>query len=84
MYTFHRYWCLKEAFVKAVGSGLASGLDKVEFHNTRWTSISVKINGEDMREWGFWLSEMGKRHLVSSSSYFNFMSFIEVLALESL
>ncbi|XP_059434759.1 uncharacterized protein LOC132167752 isoform X1 [Corylus avellana] len=62
---FYRYWCLKEAYVKAIGSGLASGLDKVEFHNTRWTGISVKINGEDMREWGFWLSEMGKRHLVS-------------------
>ncbi|KAF5470143.1 hypothetical protein F2P56_010676 [Juglans regia] len=62
---FYRYWCLKEAYVKAIGSGLAYGLDKVEFHNTRWTSISVKINGEDVREWKFWLFELGKRHWVS-------------------
>lgn len=62
---FCRYWCLKEAYVKAIGSGLGYGLDKVEFHNTRWTNISVKINGEDMKEWGFWLFELGKRHWVS-------------------
>ncbi|XP_040995027.1 L-aminoadipate-semialdehyde dehydrogenase-phosphopantetheinyl transferase-like [Juglans microcarpa x Juglans regia] len=62
---FYRYWCLKEAYVKAIGSGLAYGLDKVEFHNTRWTSISVKINGEDVKEWKFWLVELGKRHWVS-------------------
>ncbi|KAG2669450.1 hypothetical protein I3760_14G035100 [Carya illinoinensis] len=62
---FYRYWCLKEAYVKAIGSGLAYGLDKVEFHNTRWMSISVKINGKDVRDWKFWLFELRKRHWVS-------------------
>ncbi|KAF3950079.1 hypothetical protein CMV_024122 [Castanea mollissima] len=62
---FYRYWCLKEAYVKAIGSGLAYGLDKVEFLHTRWTNISVKINGEDTREWRFWLFELGKGHWAS-------------------
>ncbi|KAK9283312.1 hypothetical protein L1049_011550 [Liquidambar formosana] len=62
---FYRYWCLKEAFVKAMGTGVAYRLDKVEFHHTRWTNIFVKIDGEDMREWRFWLFELGKRHWVS-------------------
>ncbi|KAK3228499.1 hypothetical protein Dsin_000380 [Dipteronia sinensis] len=62
---FYRYWCLKEAYVKAMGSGLSYGLDKVEFHHTGWTDISVKIDGEAMIEWRFWLFELEKRHWVS-------------------
>ncbi|KAF3437751.1 hypothetical protein FNV43_RR20507 [Rhamnella rubrinervis] len=62
---FYRYWCLKEAYVKARGSGLTYGLDKVEFHHHSWTNISVKIDGKAMPEWRFWLSELGKGHLVS-------------------
>ncbi|KAJ0046266.1 hypothetical protein Pint_05822 [Pistacia integerrima] len=59
------YWCLKEAYVKAIGSGVAYRLDKVEFHHTDWTNISVKIDGEAMTEWRFWLFELGRRHWVS-------------------
>ncbi|XP_031282768.1 L-aminoadipate-semialdehyde dehydrogenase-phosphopantetheinyl transferase-like [Pistacia vera] len=62
---FYRYWCLKEAYVKAIGSGVAYRLDKVEFHHTDWTNISVKIDGEAMTEWRFWLFELGRRHWVS-------------------
>lgn len=62
---FYRYWCLKEAFVKAIGSGLAFDLDKVEFHHCCWTNISVNVEGKAMREWRFWLLELGKNHLVS-------------------
>lgn len=62
---FYRYWCLKEAYVKAIGIGVAYGLDKVEFHHTGWGNISVKIDGETMTEWKFWLFELGKRHWAS-------------------
>ncbi|KAH9769071.1 ACPS domain-containing protein [Citrus sinensis] len=61
---FYRYWCLKEAYVKAIGIGVAYGLDKVEFHHTGWGNISVKIDGETMTEWKFWLFELGKRHWI--------------------
>ncbi|KAJ4840432.1 hypothetical protein Tsubulata_034746 [Turnera subulata] len=62
---FFRYWCLKEAFVKAVGSGLGYGVDKIEFHHKNWTDISVKVDGEFMKEWKFWIFELPKRHWVS-------------------
>ncbi|CAK7325234.1 unnamed protein product [Dovyalis caffra] len=62
---FYRYWCLKEAFVKAIGSGLAYGVDKIEFHHTNWTNISVNVDGEPLTEWRFWLFELPKRHWVA-------------------
>ncbi|XP_004307066.1 PREDICTED: L-aminoadipate-semialdehyde dehydrogenase-phosphopantetheinyl transferase-like [Fragaria vesca subsp. vesca] len=62
---FYRYWCLKEAFVKATGSGLVDNLYKVEFHHSCWENISVNIEGKATREWRFWLLELGKNHLVS-------------------
>ncbi|KAM5550642.1 hypothetical protein ABKV19_027139 [Rosa sericea] len=65
LFEFYRYWCLKEAFVKAIGSGLAYDLDKVEFHHSCWANISVNIEGKATREWRFWLLELGKNHLVS-------------------
>ncbi|XP_034703289.1 L-aminoadipate-semialdehyde dehydrogenase-phosphopantetheinyl transferase-like isoform X2 [Vitis riparia] len=42
---FYRYWSLKEAFVKAMGTGLAYRLDNVEFCHTNWTNIYVNMNG---------------------------------------
>lgn len=62
---FYRYWSLKEAYVKAIGSGLTEELNKVEFSHTRWTNISVKVDGKVMTEWRFWLFELGDRHCVS-------------------
>ncbi|GLT88741.1 hypothetical protein SLE2022_067520 [Rubroshorea leprosula] len=62
---FYRYWCLKEAYVKAIGSGLSSRLDNVEFHHSSWRDISVKIDGVYKKEWRFWLFELGNRHWVS-------------------
>ncbi|KAI8563414.1 hypothetical protein RHMOL_Rhmol03G0109700 [Rhododendron molle] len=60
-----RYWCVKEAFVKAIGTGVGYRLDSVEFHHTRWTNIFVKLDGKELKEWRFWLYELGKRHMVS-------------------
>ncbi|XP_057979006.1 uncharacterized protein LOC131165337 isoform X3 [Malania oleifera] len=62
---FYRYWCLKEAFVKAIGTGMWYRLDKIEFHHNRWSDIFVKIDGRELEDWKFWLSELGKGHWVS-------------------
>ncbi|KAJ4720588.1 L-aminoadipate-semialdehyde dehydrogenase-phosphopantetheinyl transferase-like [Melia azedarach] len=62
---FYRYWCLKEAYVKAIGIGVANSLDKVEFHHTGWANISVKSDGVTATDWRFWLFELGKGHWVA-------------------
>ncbi|KAK8548334.1 hypothetical protein V6N13_054861 [Hibiscus sabdariffa] len=62
---FYRYWCLKEAYVKAIGSGLGYGLQNVEFHHINWTNISVKVDGVTNPRWRFWLFDLGKGHSVS-------------------
>ena len=61
-----RYWSLKEAYVKAIGSGLTEELNKVEFTHMCWTDIMAKVDGNAMTEWRFWLFELGERHCVSS------------------
>ncbi|XP_045809091.1 L-aminoadipate-semialdehyde dehydrogenase-phosphopantetheinyl transferase-like [Trifolium pratense] len=62
---FYKYWSLKEAYVKAMGSGLIEGLNKVEFSHTNWTNISATMDGEVMALWRFWLIELGERHCVA-------------------
>lgn len=62
----NRYWCLKEAFVKALGTGVGYKLDHVEFHHKEWTNIYVKVDGDVLNDWTFWLSELQGRHRVSS------------------
>ncbi|XVE81150.1 hypothetical protein DITRI_Ditri15bG0039600 [Diplodiscus trichospermus] len=62
---FYRHWSLKEAYVKAIGSGLTYGLHKVEFYHTSWTNISVKVDGVLNAQWRFCLFDLGKGHWVS-------------------
>ncbi|KAJ8754525.1 hypothetical protein K2173_005686 [Erythroxylum novogranatense] len=62
---FYRYWCLKEAYVKAIGCGVTYGLDRVEFHHTNWTNIWAKVNGKPMPDCKFWLFELPKKHYVA-------------------
>ncbi|XP_027111306.1 uncharacterized protein [Coffea arabica] len=62
---FYRYWCLKEAFVKAIGVGVGKRLDNVEFHHSDWNDIFVIVDGTEFNNWRFWLLEMGENHLVS-------------------
>ncbi|XP_052198921.1 uncharacterized protein LOC127806015 [Diospyros lotus] len=62
---FYRYWCLKEAFVKAIGTGVGYRLDFVEFHHTNWANIFVKVDEKELKEWRFWLYELGRMHMVS-------------------
>lgn len=62
---FYRYWCLKEAYSKAIGVGVGSTLDTVEFHHTNWNDIFVKVDGNKLEDWRFWLLELGKDHSVA-------------------
>jgi 4'-phosphopantetheinyl transferase len=61
---FYRYWCVKESFVKAIGSGVGYRLDCVEFDHDNWTNISVKIDGQELKYWKFDLFELGIGHSV--------------------
>lgn len=61
---FCRYWCVKESFVKAIGTGVGYKLDGIEFHQRDWTNIRVKINGKEMKDWKFWLLSIGKNYAV--------------------
>lgn len=62
---FFRYWCLKEAFVKALGTGVGYKLDHVEFHHKGWTDIYVKVDGNVLKDWNFWLFELQGKHRVA-------------------
>ncbi|XP_059307748.1 uncharacterized protein LOC132059214 [Lycium ferocissimum] len=62
---FYRYWSLKEAFVKAIGDGVGYKLDTVEFHHENWENIVVKVDGKELKDWRFWLLELGKDHVAS-------------------
>ncbi|CAK9316964.1 unnamed protein product [Citrullus colocynthis] len=62
---FYRYWSLKEAYVKAIGNGMASGLEQVEFCHIGWNDILVNVKGEILKEWKFWISELGNGHCVA-------------------
>lgn len=62
---FYRYWCLKEAFVKAVGAGVGFGLRRLEFHHLHWSNISIYIDGEESGKWRFWLFKLDDMHLAS-------------------
>ncbi|KAL5732180.1 hypothetical protein ACHQM5_004828 [Ranunculus cassubicifolius] len=42
---FCRYWCLKEAFIKAIGSGLGFTLRRLEFKHSDWKNVVVFIDG---------------------------------------
>ncbi|KAD5961884.1 hypothetical protein E3N88_13357 [Mikania micrantha] len=62
---FFRYWCLKEAFVKALGTGVGYRLDHVEFHHSNWNDIFVKVDGDVLNDWSFWLFELQGRHQIA-------------------
>ncbi|RLM58035.1 hypothetical protein C2845_PM18G14780 [Panicum miliaceum] len=62
---FYRYWCLKEAFVKAIGAGVGFGLHRLEFHHEHWTNISIHVDGELSKKWRFWIFKLDEMHLAS-------------------
>ncbi|KAG2622860.1 hypothetical protein PVAP13_3KG008700 [Panicum virgatum] len=62
---FYRYWCLKEAFVKAIGAGVGFGLHRLEFHHEHWTNISIHVDGELSKKWRFWIFKLDEMHMAS-------------------
>ncbi|TVT99771.1 hypothetical protein EJB05_54856, partial [Eragrostis curvula] len=62
---FYRYWCLKEAYVKAIGAGVGFGLHRLEFRHVDWTDISICIDGQESKRWKFWLFKLDEMHLAS-------------------
>jgi hypothetical protein len=68
---FHyRYWCMKEAYIKAVGIGLGFELKRAEFHYVSEEDIhsskaAVFIDGVKRPEWNFRLHRLGGDHWVS-------------------
>lgn len=65
-FVFCRYWCLKEAYVKAIGSGVGLGLERLEFHHNNWSDIYVKFDGKRSHDWRFWMTDFGERQCVST------------------
>ncbi|KAG9142711.1 hypothetical protein Leryth_005472 [Lithospermum erythrorhizon] len=62
---FFRYWCLKESFVKAIGTGVGYRLDNVEFHHEVWENISVNVDGQELKDWKFRLIELDNVHTMA-------------------
>ena len=55
--------------MKAIGSGMATGLEQVEFLHIEWNDIQVKVGGEILKEWRCWISELGNGHCVSCTTF---------------
>lgn len=64
MMASYRFWCVKEAFVKAIGSGVGFGLERIELHHTNWSDIHVTVDGVELENWRFGLHELDGRHCV--------------------
>ena len=74
MRAFIRHWCLKEAYVKAVGTGIAFDLERIDFIVSSElglktvTDTKVKIDGKLLEDWVFEESILGSDHIVSVAS----------------
>lgn len=55
---FYRYWTLKEAFFKARGTGISTGLEKAIF-NLRDTKINYRFAAELNEDTGCWQFQQG-------------------------
>lgn len=71
--TFFRLWCLKESYIKAIGTGIGMGLQRMEFTlsslvNVQWQGIelgsTLKLDGALMDEWIFEESYIDSEHCV--------------------
>ena len=58
LFNFYRHWCLKESFVKTVGTGLKFGLKRIEFdigemEGQQCFTTNVAVDGSAVKEWRF-------------------------------
>ena len=70
---FCRHWCLKESYVKAIGTGITVDLQRISFRvNTLHleigqvvTDTELYVNGVHMKDWNFEESLIDKEHCVA-------------------
>jgi len=74
MTAFYRYWCLKEAVLKATGQGIVDDLSRVDFkidHSERYrpgvflTSTTVLEDGKLQSQWVFEESFVDNKHSIA-------------------
>ena len=74
MTMFYRYWCLKEAVLKATGEGIVNDLSRYDFRidpNDRYkqgcflTSTTVLADGKLQNQWVFEESFVDKTHAIA-------------------
>ncbi|CAM6017330.1 unnamed protein product [Sphagnum balticum] len=65
---FYRFWCMKEAYIKAVGIGLGFELQRAEFHyqdGNIWSNVAhVRIDAVHKAKWQFFLHSLDDKHWV--------------------
>lgn len=63
---FNRYWCMKEAYIKAVGVGLGFELQRAEFYyrdGNIWGDVAyLRLDGFERNDWCFYLHRLGNDH----------------------
>lgn len=67
---FFRHWCLKEAYIKAVGIGLGFELLRAQFtldNNEKATSAVIAIDGQARPEWKFDIHYLDEEHIAACS-----------------
>jgi 4'-phosphopantetheinyl transferase len=65
---FFYYWTLKESYIKAIGTGLSTPLDRFSFNLARAGSIGLSFHeglSDDPRRWRLWLLEPMRTHFVA-------------------
>ncbi|KAI5061223.1 hypothetical protein GOP47_0023728 [Adiantum capillus-veneris] len=65
---FHRYWCLKESYIKAIGIGLGFDLQRAEFFfsdGNVWSDTAcLRLGGIERTDWCFHLSHLNNGHWI--------------------
>lgn len=65
---FHRYWCMKESYIKAVGVGLGFELQRAEFFfkdRNVWSDFAcLRLDGKERSDWCFHLFHLDNSHWV--------------------